>query len=215
MNPSSYSGAREIRTHGPYGKLAFYLALVLVGYGAIVSWIFSLGHLNLWRVLLIYAIVVIPRGLMWIVQLGRTIVLDANGATIRSLFFKKTIPWAQFQTARLIDFGKTTPPLGLRLSRNTEGVLFQMQSVGPYPIKMTPALFMALGNRFLIRGFFVQFAPDAVPSRYAAVEDVKTKRSRVDFPVDRAEFLSCMDAWGVRVEGLNAPRPEGQTVFRY
>ncbi len=140
----------------------------------------------------------------------KIITIDASGCTVSLFFWRRFYPWDSLQTIRFLDFSRA------RFAGSSyggpcycEGVLFSMKRIKKYPQYMDPNTYIFLHYPFSPSCFYIQFTPTRkyVGSPLRRDDGTMPKELPCNFPVDRVTFLSCIEEWGVQVEGLNAPYP--------
>ncbi len=154
--------------------------------------------------------IAVPTLFIFAMHLCKTITMDEHGCTVSLFWLHRFYPWSSLETIRLLDFGQA------RFASDNyggysycEGVLFCVRKIKKYPQNITPDDYIFLHFPFSFRCFYIQFTPTKkyVGSPLRRDDGTMPKELPCTFPVDRVTFLSCIEEWGVQVEGLNAPYP--------
>lgn len=138
-----------------------------------------------------------------------TITMEAQGCAVSIFGWKQFYSWDELQTIRFLDFGRQRFSGRNGQITYCEGVLFCKKRIKKYPHSIDPDTYIFLHHPFSLSCFYIQFTPT---NKYAITlfpskGDKMQKELPCFYPVDRASFLSCIEKWGVKVEGLNAPYP--------
>ena len=144
--------------------------------------------------------------------LGRSKVIQmySKGCVVRILFWKRFYPWDVFQTIRLLDFSRAP---GAKNSHTfCEGILFSTKKIRKYPGKIDPETYLALHDPFCRKGFYIQFPPESAYT--TKMEFGVLEYGFYPYRVDRAEFMSKVEEWGLKIEGLNVPMPPEQLAAK-
>lgn len=154
--------------------------------------------------------IAIPILFIYAMHLWKTITMDEHGCTVSLFRLQRFYPWSSLKTIRFLDFGKA------RFSSDNyggysycEGVLFCTRKIKVYPQNSGPDDYIFLHYPFSLSCFYIQFTPTKkyIGSPLRRDDGTMPKELPCTFPVDRARFLSCIEEWGVKVEGLNVPYP--------
>ena len=140
----------------------------------------------------------------------KKIQMTKDGCLVKLLWTEKFYPWSAFQTIRLLDFRKcaTKSRGGAHYS---EGILFFTKRIKNFSFKADPPSFLFLHDPFCRRGFYIQFPPEWSYKK----KELGTPVSELySYRVDRAEFMSKVEEWGLKIEGLNVPMPPEQLAAK-
>ena len=171
----------------------------------VVFWIIALFSE---AVLFSMALATIPC-ILGILGRSKVIQMHSKGCVVRILFWKRFYPWDAFQTIRLLDFSRAP---GAKNSHTfCEGILFSTKKIRKYPCKIDPETYLALHDPFCRKGFYIQFPPkETFSAKWLGVP----VSSLYLYPVRREEFMSEVNEWGLKIEGLNVPMPPEQLAAK-
>lgn len=206
-----------IKTKGPRIVIFFILLAIIVVSYAFSGDLFENDNAPTKSVVLAFLIIVYYLGCWTLLHSSKTIQMGREGVHISILFCKRHYDWSRFQTIRYVDFRKCLigqgkyPP-----ARAEEGIIFSTRVIKRYPILIIPGYYLLFVHPFSPSVFYIQFPPNGYPYSIDEV-GVFTGHYPCHFPVDKELFLSKIEEWGVKVEGINAPLPpeEEQARKRY
>ena len=172
----------------------------------VVFWIIALFSE---AVLFSMALATIPC-ILGILGRSKVIQMHSKGCVVRILFWKRFYPWDAFQTIRLLDFSRAP---GAKNSHTfCEGILFSTKKIRKYPGKIDPETYLALHDPFCRKGFYIQFPPESAYTTKMAFGVLEY--GFYPYRADRAEFMSKVEEWGLKIEGLNVPMPPEQLAAK-
>lgn len=159
------------------------------------------------RAVLFAALAGTPLVAVLILEMYKTIRMDARGCDVQILFWHKFYPWSGFRTIRLLDFSK----INMKLNFYGEGILFSTRKIKKYPFSIDPDSYLAWTDPLCRTGFYIQFPPEsAEPTEYRA----SPFSGDYAYRIRREEFMAKAEEWGLKIEGLNVPMPPEQLVSR-
>ncbi len=137
----------------------------------------------------------------------KSIRMDSRGCDVQIFFWHKFYPWSSFRTIRLLDFSK----INMKLNFYGEGILFSTRKIKKYPFSIDPDSYLAWTDPLCRTGFYIQFPPEsAEPAEYHGAPF----SSDYAYRIRREEFVSKVEEWGLKIEGLNVPMPPEQSAAK-
>jgi hypothetical protein len=124
-------------------------------------------------------------------------VYDKSGCTVRFAMYHKTYSWDQITSRYLDDFENTYT--GRRVQFN-EGIFFSTQKYRR-PKWMSVETYCELTHP--ISSFFVLFPPKYLFQEREKIFGIELDPGEPPFMVDREEFLSLLDSWGVEITDVS------------
>ena len=159
------------------------------------------------RAVLFAALAGTPLVAVLILEMYKSIRMDSRGCYVQVLFWHKFYPWSGFRTIRLLDFSK----INMKLNFYGEGILFSTRKIKKYPFSIDPDSYLALTDPLCRTGFYIQFPPEsAEPAEYHRLP----LSSDYAYRIRREEFMSKVEEWGLKIEGLNVPMPPEQLAAK-
>lgn len=163
-----------------------YKAMVGVVFFGVIPVIFvvfmNIGGSTIALLLVLIITILILR--FW-VAVGRVLVFDENGCTVKFLWFSRSYTWEELNTKHIVDMKNL---LGYRQPYSA-GAIFSTKDVR-IPKLLMPAYYCAYVHPFEF--FFVYFDPKLPCEKW------DTPPFRV-YVVDENDFLSHMENWGVEL----------------
>ena len=138
--------------------------------------------------------------------------MSKDGCLIKVFFWKRFYRWDAFETVRLLDFGQYIKGGNHgNAPYFSEGILFCTRRIPKYPVKVDPPSYFLLRDPLGLRSFYIQFPPkETFSAKWLGVP----VSSLYLYPVRREEFMSKVDEWGLKIEGLNVPMPPEQLAAK-
>ena len=160
---------------------------------------------------IIMCVVGIPL-LLFIPSFFKELQMTEDGCLIKVFFWKRFYRWDAFETARLLDFGQCVRGGNHNSApRFSEGILCCTRRIQRYPVKLDPTTYFALHDPLGLHSFYIQFPPE---SAYTTKELGVPESEFYPYRVNRAEFMSKVEEWGLKIEGLNVPMPPEQLAAK-
>ena len=161
-----------------------------------------------WRIVMY--IVGIPL-LLYIPSFFKELQMSKDGCLIKVFLWKRFYRWNAFETIRLLDFGQCGGSNHGNAPYFSEGILFCTRRIPKYPVKVDPPTYFLLRDPLGLRSFYIQFPPkETFSAKWLGVP----VSSLYLYPVRREEFMSKVDEWGLKIEGLNVPMPPEQLAAK-
>ena len=135
-----------------------------------------------------------------------------DGCLIKVFFWKRFYRWNTFKTVRLLDFSQYTKGGNHgNAPYFSEGILFYTRRIRKYPVKLDPTSYLILHDPLGLHSFFIQFPPE---SSYTKKQLGVPEYGFYQYRLDREEFMSKVEEWGLKIEGLNVPMPPEQLAAK-
>ena len=139
--------------------------------------------------------------------------MSKDGCLIKVFFWKRFYRWNTFKTVRLLDFGQYIKGGNHgNAPYFSEGILFCTRRIPKYPVKVDPPTYFLLRDPLGLRSFYIQFPPESAYT--TKMEFGVLEYGFYPYRVDRAEFMSRVEEWGLKIEGLNVPMPPEQLAAK-
>ena len=139
--------------------------------------------------------------------------MSKDGCLIKVFFWKRFYRWNTFKTVRLLDFSQYTKGGNHgNAPYFSEGILFCTRRIPKYPVKVDPPTYFLLRDPLGLRSFYIQFPPESAYT--TKMEFGVLEYGFYPYRVDRAEFMSKVEEWGLKIEGLNVPMPPEQLAAK-
>lgn len=123
----------------------------------------------------------------WVVSVGKTIIMDEKGCTLKLWRYKKVYTWGELKE-KYIEYCRgyvTEAPYSVT-------VIFSTQKLNKSK-KMLPTNYNMFFHPFSFSFFYVYFKVEDMTWNYTSIyPDI--------YPVDEKEFLEKMQEWGVELE---------------
>lgn len=193
-----------IQVKGPRDRaIGIFVALLFANWFLLTE-IMNLMHPALYLILIVIDVL----GVLMIWHDCKTVSIDASGCTVSIFLWKKFYPWYMMKTIRYLDFGQERTSSGKSPITFSEGILFCKQRIKKYPSQIDPDTYIFLHYPFSLSCFYIQFTPTHKnETSLFSLHEKKNRELPCIYPVDRKLFLSCIEEWGIKVEGLNIPYP--------
>ena len=163
-----------------------------------------------WRIVMY--IVGIPL-LLYIPSFFKELQMSKDGCLIKVFFWKRFYRWNTFKTVRLLDFSQYTKGGNHgNAPYFSEGILFCTRRIPKYPVKVDPPTYFLLRDPLGLRSFYIQFPPESAYTTKMAFGVLEY--GFYPYRADRAEFMSKVEEWGLKIEGLNVPMPPEQLAAK-
>ena len=162
-----------------------------------------------WRIVMY--IVGIPL-LLYIPSFFKELQMSKDGCLIKVLFWKRFYRWNAFETIRLLDFGQCGGSNHGNAPYFSEGILFCTRRIPKYPVKVDPPTYFLLRDPLGLRSFYIQFPPESAYT--TKMEFGVLEYGFYPYRADRAEFMSKVEEWGLKIEGLNVTMPPEQLAAK-
>lgn len=162
-----------------------------------------------WRIVMY--IVGIPL-LLYIPSFFKELQMSKDGCLIKVFLWKRFYRWNAFETIRLLDFGQCGGSNHGNAPYFSEGILFCTRRIPKYPVKVDPPTYFLLRDPLGLRSFYIQFPPESAYT--TKMEFGVLEYGFYPYRVDRAEFMSKVEEWGLKIEGLNVPMPPEQLAAK-
>ena len=161
---------------------------------------------------IIMCVVGIPL-LLYIPSFFKEIQMSRDGCLIKVFFWKRFYRWDAFETVRLLDFGQYIKGGNHgNAPYFSEGILFCTRRIPKYPVKVDPPTYFLLRDPLGLRSFYIQFPPESAYTTKMAFGVLEY--GFYPYRADRAEFMSKVEEWGLKIEGLNVPMPPEQLAAK-
>lgn len=161
---------------------------------------------------IIMCVVGIPL-LLYIPSFFKEIQMSRDGCLIKVFFWKRFYRWDAFETVRLLDFGQYIKGGNHgNAPYFSEGILFCTRRILKYPVKVDPPTYFLLRDPLGLRSFYIQFPPESAYTTKMAFGVLEY--GFYPYRADRAEFMSKVEEWGLKIEGLNVPMPPEQQAAK-
>ena len=160
---------------------------------------------------IIMCVVGIPL-LLYIPSFFKEIQMSRDGCLIKVFFWKRFYRWSDFKTVRLLDFsqcGAGGHHGGVPYF--SEGILCYTHRIPKYPVKLDPPTYFLLRDPLGLQSFYIQFPPE---SSYTKKQFGVPESNFYQYHVKREEFMSKVEEWGLKIEGLNVPMPPEQLAAK-
>ena len=162
-----------------------------------------------WRIVMY--IITIPT-LLLIPSLFKEIQMSEDGCIIKVLFWKRIYCWNALETVRFLDFNQCSKGGHYGGAPYfSEGILFCTRRIPKYPVKVDPPTYFLLRDPQGLRSFYIQFPPE---SSYTKKQLGVPEYGFYQYRLDREEFMSKVEEWGLKIEGLNVPMPPEQLAAK-
>ena len=162
-----------------------------------------------WRIVMY--IITIPT-LLLIPSLFKEIQMSEDSCIIKVLFWKRIYCWNAFETVRFLDFNQCSKGGHYGGAPYfSEGILFYTRRIRKYPVKLDPTSYLILHDPLGLHSFFIQFPPE---SSYTKKQLGVPEYGFYQYRLDREEFMSKVEEWGLKIEGLNVPMPPEQLAAK-
>ena len=163
-----------------------------------------------WRIVMY--IVGIPL-LLYIPSFFKELQMSKDGCLIKVFLWKRFYRWNTFKTVRLLDFGQYIKGGNHgNAPYFSEGILFCTRRIPKYPVKVDPPTYFLLRDPLGLRSFYIQFPPESAYT--TKMEFGVLEYGFYPYRADRAEFMSKVEEWGLKIEGLNVPMPPEQLAAK-
>ncbi len=162
-----------------------------------------------WRIVMY--VVGIPL-LLIIPSFFKELQMTEDGCLIKVFFWKRFYRWSAFETVRLLDFGQCGGSNHGNAPYFSEGILFCTRRIPKYPVKVDPPTYFLLRDPLGLRSFYIQFPPESAYT--TKMEFGVLEYGLYPYRADRAEFMSKVEEWGLKIEGLNVPMPPEQLAAK-
>ena len=162
-----------------------------------------------WRIVMY--IVGIPL-LLYIPSFFKELQMSKDGCLIKVFLWKRFYRWIAFETIRLLDFGQCGGSNHGNAPYFSEGILFCTRRIPKYPVKVDPPTYFLLRDPLGLRSFYIQFPPESAYTTKMAFGVLEY--GFYPYRADRAEFMSKVEEWGLKIEGLNVPMPPEQLAAK-
>ena len=138
--------------------------------------------------------------------------MSEDGCIIKVLFWKRIYCWNAFETVRFLDFNQCSKGGHYGGAPYfSEGILFCTRRIPKYPVKVDPPTYFLLRDPQGLRSFYIQFPPE---SSYTKKQLGVPEYGFYQYRLDREEFMSKVEEWGLKIEGLNVPMPPEQLAAK-
>ena len=155
-------------------------------------------------------IIVTPMMLCMISYYTKSIEIDQSGCKIKTFLLKRSFAWSDFQTIRMQNFSQQYSSKNQMCYFSDRGILFSTHKIREYPLKKSPDDYFLFHDPLSRTGFYLQFDPTAECAKRLNIKNYSSFPYRADW----WEFMSMVEEWGLKIEGLNVPMPPEQLAAK-